>query len=54
VDALQPPQIILVHGEKSEMRKLRDGLAKRMEGKVRWLPCVCLFAHRCAVCLCLL
>ena len=35
VDALQPPQIILVHGEKSEMRKLRDGLAKRMEGKVR-------------------
>lgn len=35
VDALQPPCVILVHGEKSEMRKLRDGLAKRLEGKVR-------------------
>lgn len=44
VDALAPPCIILVHGEKSEMRKLRDGLAKRMEAHVseggtpRYLP----------------
>ena len=32
VEALAPPCIILVHGERGEMRRLKDGLSKKFEG----------------------
>lgn len=34
VEALQPPHIILVHGEKNEMRRLYNELARRYDTKV--------------------
>ena len=37
VDSLKPPAIVLVHGEKTEMKRLRDELAKR-KGAAVFMP----------------
>ena len=37
VDSLKPPAIVLVHGEKSEMKRLRDELVKR-KGAAVFMP----------------
>lgn len=42
VDALEPLSVILVHGEKTEMRRLRNGLANRYKtNEVRHLDVFC-------------
>lgn len=36
VDTLKPGAIVLVHGERGEMRRLRDALARRYDGFTGW------------------
>ena len=53
VDALQPPKIVLVHGEKNTMRRLRDALRSKYRDNpgfevgltVSWPP-IASAAHR--------